>query len=220
MTTPIRIMIADDHAMFREGLRRVLEFDSSFVVIGEAKDGVEVLELAPKLKPRILLLDVQMPRQSGLELLPEVVRQLPKTRIIFLTASIETHEAIEALRIGARGIVMKDSASQILVGCIHAVLAGDYCVGREIIHNLHEYLSRLVGESRKSRYGLTDREIEIVSAVLEGFSNKEMARQFKISEDTVKHHMSNIFTKTGVSSRLELALFAKHHKLPLRAIAL
>jgi DNA-binding NarL/FixJ family response regulator len=97
--------------MFREDLRRVLEFYSRFEIVGEAKDGVEVLELAPKLKPHILLLDVQMPRQDGLELLPEVIRQLPKTRIIFLTA-LETHEAIEALRIGARGIVLKDSATR------------------------------------------------------------------------------------------------------------
>lgn len=212
----IRVMIADDHTMFREGLRKVLEADAELEIVGEARDGVEVLELAPKLKPHILLLDVQMPRQTGLETLPEITRQLPQTRIILLTASLETHETIEAMRIGARGIVMKDAASQVLIGSIHAVLAGDYCVGTEIIHNLNDYLSRLIGESRKSRYGLTDREIEVVSAVVAGFSNRDMAQRLKISEDTVKHHLSNIFDKTGVSSRLELALFAKNHKLPIR----
>jgi DNA-binding NarL/FixJ family response regulator len=214
-----RIMIADDHAMFREGLRRLLESDVNFEVVGEAKDGVEVTELAPKLRPHVLLLDLQMPRQGGLESLPRLAKSLPETRIIFLTASMDTWQMIEALKIGARGIVLKDSATRILIDCIHAVLAGDYCVGTEIVRNLHEYLARLVGESRKNCFGLTDREIDIVSAVVLGYSNKEMAEHFKISPDTVKHHLTNIFDKLGVSTRLELALFASNHKLPLRALA-
>jgi two-component system nitrate/nitrite response regulator NarL len=214
----IRTLIADDHAMFREGLRRVLEADSTLEIVGEAKDGVEVIQLSAKLKPQVLLLDMQMPKQTGLESLPEIARLVPQARIIFLIASMDTNETIEALRIGARGIVMKDQATAILVDCIHAVVAGDYCVGTKIVHNLQDYLARLIGESRRMRFGLTDREIDVVSAIVSGYSNKEMAKKLQISEDTVKHHMSKIFDKTGVSSRLELALFAKHHKIPLRAM--
>lgn len=107
-----RIMIADDHTMFREGLRRLLEFDPSFVIVGEARDGVEVVQLAPQLKPDILLLDLLMPRQSGMESLPELLQKAPRARIIFLTAHIDTHETVEALRIGARGIVLKRRVPQ------------------------------------------------------------------------------------------------------------
>lgn len=214
----IRLLIADDHTMFREGLRRVLEADSTLEIVGEAKDGVEVIQLAAKLTPQVLLLDMQMPKQTGLESLPEIARLVPQARIIFLTASMDANETIEALRIGARGIVMKDQATRLLVDCIHAVVAGDYCVGTKIVHNLQDYLARLIGESRRMRFGLTDREIDVVSAIVSGYSNKEMAKKLRISEDTVKHHMSKIFDKTGVSSRLELALFAKHHKIPLRAM--
>src|SRR5579864_1979604 len=163
MKTMIPILIADDHTMFREGLRRVLEADSTLEIVGEAKDGVEVIQLSAKLKPQVLLLDMQMPKQTGLESLPEIARLVPQARIIFLTASMDANETIEALRIGARGIIMKDQATRLLVDCIHAVVAGDYCVGTKIVSNLQDYLARLIGESRRIRFGLTDREIDVVS---------------------------------------------------------
>ena len=212
----ISVLIADDHTMFREGLRKVLEFDHAIEVVGEACDGAEAIQLAAKLKPQVLLLDMQMPKQTGLESLSEIARVAPRARTIFLTAYMETNEILEALRNGARGVVMKHQASNSLIGYINAVMAGDYCVGAEVVHNLQDYLARLDGEARRLRFGLTDRELEVVSAVMAGCSNKEMAKALHISDDTVKHHLYKIFDKTGVSSRLELALFAKNHKMPLK----
>jgi DNA-binding NarL/FixJ family response regulator len=212
-------MLADDHPIFRDGLRRLLEAEPDMEVVGEAKDGVEVLERAPGVKPDVLLLDLAMPRQSGLEALPGLAKQLPSTRIILLTAAVETRQIVEALHIGARGIVLKEAATRLLISSIHEVMAGHYWVGNQVVPNLMNYLTSLIKESGKNQYGLTAREIDIISAVVAAFSNREMGEYFKISEDTVKHHMSNIFDKLGVSTRLELALFAVNHGIPLKHIA-
>ena len=132
-------------------------------------------------------------------------------------------QIVEALQLGARGVVLKDSATQLLLKAIHTVMSGEYWVGRESVSNLVQYLRTLMqssnDEARQRKFGLTPRELEIVSAVVAGYSNKEIAEYFKISEDTVKHHLSNIFDKLGVSTRLELALFAVNQALPLKSIA-
>jgi DNA-binding NarL/FixJ family response regulator len=138
-----------------------------------------------------------------------------------LTAAAEKDQIVEALQLGARGIVLKDSATQILLQSIRAVMNGEYWVGRESVSNLVQYLRGLIGSgntARQRKYGLTPRELEIVSAVVAGYANKEIAEHFKISEDTVKHHLSNIFDKIGVSTRLELALFAVNQALPFKPI--
>ena len=141
-------------------------------------------------------------------------------RVILLTAAAEKSQIVEALQLGARGVVLKDSATQLLLKAIQTVMAGEYWVGRESVSNLVQYLRTLMqsshDEARQKKFGLTPRELEIVSAVVAGFSNKEIAEYFKISEDTVKHHLSNIFDKLGVSTRLELALFAVNQALPLK----
>jgi two-component system, NarL family, nitrate/nitrite response regulator NarL len=220
----VRIVIADDHPIFRDGLRRLLETESDLEVIGEACDGAEAVKLARQLKPDILLLDLAMPRHPGLEALRELSNGSGSegVRVILLTAAAEKAQIVEALQLGARGIVLKDSATQLLLKSIHTVMAGEYWVGRESVSNLVQYLRTLVqssGEEAKQRkFGLTPRELEIVSAVVAGYSNKEIAEYFKISEDTVKHHLSNIFDKLGVSTRLELALFAVNQSLPLKTI--
>ena len=222
---PIRIVIADDHPIFRDGLRRLLESESDLKVIGEASDGLEAVKLARQLKPDILLLDLAMPRQPGLEALRELSSGPVSNpvRVILLTAAAEKKQIVEALQLGARGVVLKDSATQLLLKSIHTVMAGEYWVGRESVSNLVQYLRNLVqsseGDARQKKFGLTPRELEIVSAVVAGYSNKEIAEYFKISEDTVKHHLSNIFDKLGVSTRLELALFAVNQGLPLKTIA-
>ncbi len=222
---PIRLVIADDHPIFRDGLRRLLESESDLKVIGEASDGLEAVKLARQLKPDILLLDLAMPRQPGLEALRELSSGPVSNpvRVILLTAAAEKKQIVEALQLGARGVVLKDSATQLLLKSIHTVMAGEYWVGRESVSNLVQYLRNLVqsseGDARQRRFGLTPRELEIVSAVVAGYSNKEIAEYFKISEDTVKHHLSNIFDKLGVSTRLELALFAVNQSLPLKTIA-
>ena len=222
---PIKIVLADDHPIFRDGLRRLLEAESGLKVIGEASDGNEAVKLARTLKPDIMLLDLSMPRLPGLEALRElsVGSGSNGVRVILLTAAAEKHQIVEALQLGARGVVLKDSATQLLLKSIHTVMAGEYWVGRESVSNLVQYLRTLVQssgeEARQKKFGLTPRELEIVSAVVAGYSNKEIAEYFKISEDTVKHHLSNIFDKLGVSTRLELALFAVNQSLPLKQIA-
>jgi DNA-binding NarL/FixJ family response regulator len=142
------------------------------------------------------------------------------TRIVLLTAAIEKKQIVEALQLGARGVVLKDSATQVLLNAIREVMRGQYWVGREAISNLVQYLHTVtaaapIREHPAKRFGLTPREIEVVSAVVAGYTNKDIAAQFNISEDTVKHHLSKIFDKLGVSTRLELALFAVNQSIPL-----
>lgn len=218
-----RIVIADDHPIFRDGLKRLLESEREFKVVGEACDGIDAVTLVQQLKPDVLLLDLAMPRRAGLEALREMGNEPVSPRVILLTAAAEKHQIVEALQLGARGVVLKDSATQILLKSIRAVMSGEYWVGRESVSNLVQYLRNLVDSSvndpRKKKYGLTPRELEVISAVVAGFANKEIAQYFKISEDTVKHHLSNIFDKLGVSTRLELALFAVNQALPFKPIA-
>jgi len=219
----IRIVIADDHPIFRDGLRRLLEAEPGLKVIGEASDGSDAVKLARQLKPDVMLLDLAMPRQPGLEALRDLsTGGANGVKVILLTAAAEKHQIVEALQLGARGVVLKDSATQLLLKSIHTVMAGEYWVGREAVSNLVQYLRMQMQasheESRQKKFGLTPRELEIVSAVVAGYSNKEIAEYFKISEDTVKHHLSNIFDKLGVSTRLELALFAVNQGLPLKGI--
>ena len=221
----IRIVIADDHPIFRDGLRRLLESEGAMRVVGEACDGHEAVRQAVEIKPDVLLLDQAMPHQTGLEALRELsgtVGGAGSVRIILLTAAVEKKQIVEALQLGARGVVMKDSATQLLLKSIHAVMGGEYWVGRESVSNLVLYLRNLMHstseEAKQRKFGLTPRELEIVSAVVAGYANREIAEYFKISEDTVKHHMSNIFDKLGVSTRLELALFAVNQHLPIKVI--
>jgi two-component system nitrate/nitrite response regulator NarL len=218
-TRTVRIVIADDHPIFRDGLRRLLESEPGFQVVGEASDGAEAIERAKELDPDILLLDVAMPRVTGIAAL-EQLAQLPKpVRTILLTASIEKPQIVTALQLGARGIVLKDTATSLLLKSIWCVMDGQYWVGHQAVADLIESLRKLMaspdegGPPRQREFGLTKRELEIVGTIVAGYSNKEIAKSFAISEETVKHHLTNVFNKVGVSNRLELALFAVKHNL-------
>jgi DNA-binding NarL/FixJ family response regulator len=211
-----RILIADDHTIFRDGLRRLLESEPEFQVVGEAGDGAEALQLSQQLKPDILLLDLAMPRMPGLETLRELSTQGSSVKTILLTAAIEKRQIVEALQMGARGVIMKDAATTLLMKGIRTVMNGQFWVGREAVADMVSYLRDKAAQQPPSpakAYGLTKRELEILSTIVSGLSNKEIAQKFSLSEDTVKHHLTNIFDKVGVSSRLELALFAINHRL-------
>ena len=214
--TNVRILLADDHPVVRIGVRNMLRAEDHFDVVGEASDGDEAITQTLELLPDILLLDLSMPRMPGLEAMRAIMSGSPRVKILLLTATISTQQIIEALQIGARGIVTKDALIDQLTSAIEAVMQGDYWINGQRVVNLvgalHDLMQKAAVPERKT-YGLTPRELEVVGCIVEGCSNRDIAKQFSISEETVKRHLSNIFDKTGVSTRLELALFAIAHQL-------
>ncbi len=213
----IRVLVADDHSVVRMGVKAMLTAEAGFEVVGEAEDGDDAITQTLELDPDILLLDLAMPRLPGLEAMRAIMGRSPRVKIILLTSTISTQQIIEALQIGARGIVEKGSVVGELTKALRTVLSGDYWIGGQRVANLLQALRELMAKAaavpERKTYGLTPRELEVVNSIVEGCSNKDIAKEFTISEETVKRHLSNIFDKTGVSTRLELALFAIAHKL-------
>lgn len=213
----IRILVADDHPIFRDGLRKLLEAEGDFEVVGEAADGGEAISMARRLKPDVLLLDLAMPRVPGLEAVRELRNSVDAIRIILLTAAIDREQIVDALHHGVRGVILKESATKLLLKSIRCVMAGQYWVDRESVSDLVRIIRDLTAiperGTRKRAYNLTPRELDIISAIVDGYTNKDIAEKFSIAEQTVKHHLGNIFDKLGVSNRLELALYAVNHHL-------
>ena len=212
------VVVVDDHPIFRDGLRRLLEREPDLKVVGDAHNTVEAMKLVRQLKPDILTTDMCRPNDSGFETLREL--NATPVRAIVLTAAVDNRRIVTAFQLGARGVVLKGSATQVLLKAIHTVMAGEYWVLREPVSNLKPYLRTLMERIRhegEARW-LTARELEIVSAVVAGYSNKEIAEYFKISKDTVKRHLTNIYDKVCESTRLNLALFALNQELPLKSI--
>lgn len=210
-TPHIRILIADDHLLFRDGLRRLLESEPGIAVVGEAADGLETIDVARRLEPDILLLDLAMPRLNGLESLATL--DTTRTRVILLTAALNEAELLKAIQLGARGVVLKEAATRSLLDAIRLVIDGKYAIGPDSVDNLVKAVRRLSDQKPTERFGLTSREVSIVRAIAAGQTNKDIGDQLGISLQTVKHHLTSIFNKTGMSSRLELALFAVRNRL-------
>jgi two-component system, NarL family, nitrate/nitrite response regulator NarL len=213
-----RILIADDHPVFRQGLVSIFRNDTAVTVIGEATDGQQALKMTEDLHPDVLLLDLMMPRMTGLETLRELSNSPTPVRTIMLTASIAKEQIAQALQLGARGIVLKDAPTDILMKSIDAVMGGKFWVGENSVTDLVEILRAYLppaGPARdtKRNFGLTPRELDVVESIVSGFTNRDIAKKYSISEQTVKHHLRSIFDKVGVSNRLELALFAINHRL-------
>ena len=212
----IRIVIADDHAMFREALRSLTQRESGIRVIGEASNGREAIEVTLALKPDILLLDVAMPRLSGMEVLRRLADLSPGVRVILLIDAPDRDQIVEAAKLGARGIVSKDTSTRLLFKGIRAVASGEYWLGHQNISDVIESLRSAdpnAGPETTDRIRLTRRQTEIIAAIVDGHTNREIARRLSISEQTVKHHLTGIFEKVGVTNRLELAIRALHLRL-------
>ncbi len=216
-STAIQIILASTHTIFREGLRNLLHREPDLHVVAEAGEANEVLKLVGDTDPDIVLLDSTlrglsaMKPQGGLKML------FGKAPTLLLGAAIDELDAAQALREGAGGFVLKESSTDLLIQGIRNIVQGQYWLGEEAMPDRWTALSRAAEYSRQSArlnvFGLTVRELEVVQQIVSGFSNKEIAAQLTISDDTVKHHLSNIFDKIGVYNRLELALFAIHHGL-------
>jgi DNA-binding NarL/FixJ family response regulator len=224
--TTVRIVLADDHPIVRDGLKKLLQLEEDFEVVGEAGDGREVLEKVQELDPDVLLLDLRMPNLDGLAALQALQQTNKRTRVIILTASEDKNEFVQAMKLGCSGIVLKQTAPDLIVKSIRKVNAGEIWLDSHTTAAVMRTFSTGFessggqgsgGKGGRERSPLSTREREIVALVAQGYKNKEMAEKMFISEQTVKNHLHNIFDKLGVSDRLELALYAIHKGLHLPA---
>jgi DNA-binding NarL/FixJ family response regulator len=216
----IRIVIADDHPIFRDGLRKLLTLEEDFRVVAEAGDGKEVLEVLEEYQPDILLLDLNMPGLDGLTALQKLQNSRTKTKVIVLTASEDNNQFMQAMELGSCGIVLKQTATEGLIKSIRKVHSGEIWLDSQTRAAITRQSSSPMepsplGSSDRAGSSLTQREREIVALIAQGFKNKVIAEKMFISAQTVKNHLHHIFAKLGVSDRLELALYAVHKKYPL-----
>jgi DNA-binding NarL/FixJ family response regulator len=213
-TRSVRIVISGEHPIFREGLRRLLESEGGFVVEGESAIGAATLALVDRLRPDILLVGLVGSASRGLEMLEALALTTPAPRTIVLTDAVNTPEVARAVQLGVRGVVLTDSAPGVLIDSILSVVADRDWIGAEPAAGPMSGLRKLEDDQRRTKaFGLTRRELEILRHVVAGCTNKEIADRTGISENTVKSHLTSIFNKLGASNRVELALFAAHHRL-------
>lgn len=207
MSNILKVIIADDHSMIREGLKQLLELDGDIQVIGEAGNGEECLELLKNIKPDVILLDINMPIMNGLKLL-EVLRnsKYKNQKVLILTIHNEVEYLLKAVDIGVEGYVLKDADSSILKKAIYKVCSGENYIDSSMVPLMNERIAQEKEKAEEDK--LTRREIEVLKLLAEGLFNKEIAYKLSISEKTVKNHVSNIFKKIGVFDRTQAAVYA------------
>jgi len=212
---PIKIIIADDETIFRESLCILLQANQAFEIVGACSEEESVLDLIRKANPDVVLLGSAIPPREGADVFGEIRGLAMDVKVIVLCQNLTKEETVRALQAGVRGIIQKNDHTSSLIEAIHKVMQGEYWLGKAALTKVVETLCS-AGESAhdtKNKYGLTPREIQIIAAVLEGYSNPEIAAHLSLSEQTVKHHLSHVFDKLGVYSRVELALFAVNHRI-------
>jgi NarL family two-component system response regulator YdfI len=204
MIDRIRVLIADDHQVVREGLRMILEAEEGFQVVGEAADGVEAVELTGQAQPQVILMDLRMPRMDGLEAIERIRAQWPQVAIVILTTYDEDDLMVRGLRAGALGYLLKDTSRQELFDCLRAAARGDALLKPEVIARvLSSAPESPVGRKHRGAHEitLTERELEVLEGAAQGERNKEIAARLGITERTVKAHLTSIYNKLGVDSR-------------------
>ena len=207
VTNVARVLVVDDQTLFRTGLTSLLAEDRRVDVVGQAVDGVDAVKQAVKLKPDVVLMDLKMPNLDGIEATRQIVEQLPSTRVLILTTFETDSQVIQALKAGASGYVLKDSSAAAIVSSVLAVTAGERVMASAVANRV---LDMLTGTATPKEFydGLTNREIEILKLLANGMANKQIAYRLKISEKTVRNHVSNMYEKLGIYDRSQAVLYA------------
>lgn len=214
MNTPIRILLIDDHTLFRSGLKALLQRQTDLAVIGEAADGLEGVKMAAQLKPDIVLLDLDMPVMNGREALAQLIVSQPTLAVLMLTVSEDGEDLTECMKVGARGYLLKNINADFLLDCIRRAVEGDSVLSPEMTAKLVARLRAPAIPARHSELdNLTPRERETLGHLARGSSNKEIARALELAESTVKVHVQNILRKLNINSRVQAAVYAVEHGL-------
>lgn len=222
----IRVLIADNHPVVREGLNTILRAEPDMAIVGQAQDGVEALELVATAAPDVILLELRLPRMDGLVVLRNLAARSERAKVVLFTASEAREEFVEAMKLGCAGILMKSSGTSLIAKSIRKVHEGEIwldanttaAVIRQFAAPMESPAAApMNGKGPRDRAQLSQREREIIVLIAQGYKNKEIAEKMFITEQTVKNHLHNVFDKLGVSDRLELALYAIHNSLHLKA---
>ncbi|WHH59116.1 response regulator transcription factor [Petroclostridium sp. X23] len=206
----IKILIADDHLMVRQGLKQIVELENDIEVVAQASNGEEAVKLAMEIKPDVILMDINMPNLNGIQAIAQLKEKGCPSRIIMLTIHAEREYLIKTVQLGAAGYVLKDADSDVLIEAIQSVYKGQSYIQPNLTTDLiKEFTQGTIDEQRsRGENQLTQREIEVLELIAEGMLNKEIAAKLYISEKTVKNHVSNIFKKLNVSDRTQAAIYA------------
>jgi DNA-binding NarL/FixJ family response regulator len=210
---PISIVLADDHPIVLDGLENLFRLEPDFRVVARCVNGDESLDAVRRHRPDVLILDIHMPRNDGLAVVRALAREDLPTQVVLLAAVLEEEEVLEALRLGVRGMLLKELAPQMVVRCVRKVHAGEQWIEKQSFGRALDSLLRREAGEREASSVLTPREIEMVRMVARGLRNKEMSEQLAITEGTVKIHLHNIYRKLKVENRVDLILFAQSKRL-------